>query len=328
MEYRNSYERINGITDIETISKQICKKYKFGNYISHQLIDIGYEDFNYILKTENNQYVIKIFNTDRDESSCNRLINILVTSMKYGIPVPKIYQSDGKYIFEVKINNASLKLFVMEFIDGKNYWELNRELNDSELKQVAEIAAKINLIDYDIKETFYDEWTVTNLKAEYMKKKHCLNSTDNEMINQIVNDFEAINFDQMKHTYIHGDIIKANLILDKTGKIYVIDFSAFNYLPRIIEISASLLGLCLTDDKKSTIKKINNFLNYYNKYNTLESDEINNLPLILKALASMYIVQTCYIKSTSGDYLENDYWLSEGKKFLKMDINNTDIQVS
>lgn len=263
MEYRNSYERIGGITDIDTISKQICKKYKF-----------------------------------------------------------------GKYIFEIKINNTSLKLFVMEFIAGKNYWELNRELNDSELKQVAKIAAKINLIDYDIKETFYDEWTVTNLKTEYMKKKHCLNSADNEMINQIVNDFESINFDQMKHTYIHGDIIKANLILDKKGKIYVIDFSAFNYLPRIIEISASLLGVCLTDDKKSTINKINNFLSYYNKYNTLENDEINNLPLILKALASMYIIQTCYIKSTSGDYLENDYWLSEGQKFLKMDIKNTDIQVN
>lgn len=327
MEYRNSYERINGITDIDFISKQICKKYVLGNYYSYQLIDVGYEDFNYILNTENGKYVVKIFNTDREASSCDRLINILVTSMKNGIPVPKIYKADNKYIFEIKINSTSLKLFIMEFIDGQNYWELNRELNDSELKKVAEIASKINSINYDINETFYDEWTVTNLKKEYEKKKHCLNFEYNDKIKQIVNEFELINFNKMKHSYIHGDMIKANLILSKTGEIYVIDFSAFNYLPRIIEISASLLGLCLTNDRNSTVKKINCFLNYYNKYNTLEKDEIDNLALILKGLASMYIIQTYYIASTSGDYLENDYWLSEGKKFLEMDINNCDIHI-
>ena len=36
-----------------------------------------------------------------------------------------------------------------------------------------------------------------------------------------------------------------DLILDDSNKIHVIDFSAFNYLPRIIEITAILLGLCL-----------------------------------------------------------------------------------
>lgn len=107
-----------------------------------------------------------------------------------------------------------------------------------------------------------------------------------------------------------------------------IDFSAFNYLPRIIEIVASTLGLCLTDDKKSTIDRINCFLNYYNEYNKLEKNEIQNLSLILKALASMYIIQTSYIKSTNGDYLENDYWLTEGQKFLAMDITNSDLHIN
>lgn len=327
MEYRNSYERINNITDIDFISKKICKDYRLGEFMSYQLIDIGYEDFNYILNTNNNKYVVKIFNTDRDEITCKRLINILVKSMENGIPVPKIFKQNNKYIYEIDIKDTLLRLFVMEFIDGKNFWELNKELDNQELEEVAKIASKINSIDYGINETFYDEWTVTNLKEEYSKKKHSLSSEDNTIISKIVDEFNLINFEEMKHSYIHGDIIKANLILNENAKIYIIDFSAFNYLPRIIEISAILLGLCLTNDKNSTIEKINVFLNYYNKYNLLYDNEIKALPIILKALASMYIIQTSYIKSTSGDYLENDYWFEEGQKFLKMDINNNDIVV-
>ena len=325
MEYRSSYERINNITDIDFISKKICKEYQFGKYKNYELIEIGYEDFNYILYSDNNKYFVKIFNTDRDDETCKRLINILIKSIDNGIPVPKLYKHKDKYIYEIKIKDTVLKLFVMEYIDGKNFWDLNKELDKYELEEVAQIAAKINSIDYGINETFYDEWTVTNLNQEYIKKKAYLTDKDNIIISKIVKEFNLIEFDKMKYAYVHGDIIKANLILDKDKKIHIIDFSAFNFLPRIIEISALLLGICLTDDKTSTINKMNLFLKYYDNHNSLYENEIEELPLVLKALAAMYIIQASYIRETSGDYLENDYWFEQGQKFLKMDINNKDI---
>ncbi len=73
---------------------------------------------------------------------------------------------------------------------------------------------------------------------------------------------------------------------------------------------------------------MNLFLNYYNRYNLLHDNELKILPLILKALAAMYIIQTSYINSTSGSYLENDYWLSEGRKFLIMNINRYDLDIN
>lgn len=329
MEYRSYYERINNISNIDFISKKICDDYGFKTFLSYQLIEIGYEDFNYILNTTNNKYVVKIFNTDRDDSSCKRLVDILVKSMKNNIPVPKLFKyKNEEYIYEIKIKNTVLKLFVMEYINGKNYWELNKELTKNELKEVAKIASKINLIDYDISETFYDEWTITNLQEEYNKKKQCLNNKDKSLISEILKEFSLINFDEMTHSYIHGDLIKANLLLDSVdNKIYVIDFSAFNYLPRIVEIAASVLDICLTDNKTSTIERINLFLKHYNSYNPLDDNEIENLALILRALSAMYIIQTSYIKSNSGDYVENEYWLSQGRKFLDMNINKYDISI-
>ncbi len=44
-------KRIDLNTKLDNISKQICNEYNLGQYISDTLIEVGYEDFNYILKT-------------------------------------------------------------------------------------------------------------------------------------------------------------------------------------------------------------------------------------------------------------------------------------
>ena len=45
MEYRNVFERINNVNNINEVCKNICSIYHIGNYISHKIIEIGYEDF-------------------------------------------------------------------------------------------------------------------------------------------------------------------------------------------------------------------------------------------------------------------------------------------
>ena len=60
MEYKSSYDRINNISDIDYISRKICKEYCFGEYVGYQLIEIGYEDFNYILYTDYNKVFSKV----------------------------------------------------------------------------------------------------------------------------------------------------------------------------------------------------------------------------------------------------------------------------
>ena len=325
MEYKSSYDRINNINDIDYISRKICNDYGFDKYTGYQLIEIGYEDFNYILNTETNKYVVKILNTERDLSSCNRLISILSKSIKEGVPVPNIYSINNQLLYEINVQDTLLRLFVMDY-SGKNFWELGKELNDNELKQVAFIASKINSIDYNIKETFYDEWTVTNLLKEYNKKQDSLLEKDKKIIQHIIHSFKNIDFDKLPYSYVHGDIIKANLLLDDNNNISVIDFSAFNYLPRIVEVTALLLGLCLTNEKESTINKMNQFLSYYHNLIPLSDLELEYLPLLLRSLASMYIIQTSFIVSESLDYVENEYWLLEGQKYLDMDINKKDLQ--
>ena len=57
--YQEFYDRINLNTNLENISKEICKKYNLGEYISDELILVGYEDFNYTLNTTKGKYCVK-----------------------------------------------------------------------------------------------------------------------------------------------------------------------------------------------------------------------------------------------------------------------------
>jgi len=54
-------KRINLNTGLENISKEICTIYGLGDFVSNEIIPIGYEDYNYYLTTSDNKYCVKIF---------------------------------------------------------------------------------------------------------------------------------------------------------------------------------------------------------------------------------------------------------------------------
>ena len=46
------YERINLKTDLSKLAKIVCQKYSLGKFLSEEMILVGYEDFNFIIKIE------------------------------------------------------------------------------------------------------------------------------------------------------------------------------------------------------------------------------------------------------------------------------------
>ncbi len=59
-ELKDFNKRIGLNTDLKNISIEICKLYNLGDFISNELIEIGYEDYNYFLTTSVGKYCVKI----------------------------------------------------------------------------------------------------------------------------------------------------------------------------------------------------------------------------------------------------------------------------
>ena len=164
--------------------------------------------------------------------------------------------------------------------------------------------------------------------VNYNKKIDKLDSKDKELVTKVYEQMKDIDFTKFKMSYIHADIIKSNLILDTNNKIWLIDFSVLNYLPRIIELAVAMFGICLTDDRVATINNINTLINEYNKHNKLEDYEIRNLPMAFNCISAMNILQTSFIKNTDETFEENEHWLLEGRKGIKLELSIDDIKLS
>ena len=324
MEYVNFYERIKNVKNLNQLSEEICRIYNLGNLLNYKHIEVGYEDFNMIIESEKGKYFAKLLNKSRPQKEKERLVNILEKSIENGVTVPKIYKIEGEAISKIVIENKEIDVILMDYIDGKNMLFLNRDFTHDEIKKVAKEMAIINKIDYSV-EAYYDEWTITNFESEYQKKIDALDDPNKLLVTRVYKDWSKVDFSKLKKTYIHGDIIKSNLILDKSNKIWVIDFSVLNYLPRVIELAVSMFGICLTNDRKQSIENMNILLKEYTKYNNLDKYEIQMLPIIFNLISAMNVLQTAYIKNTDESFEENEYWLSEGVKGINLNLSNSDI---
>lgn len=133
---------------------------------------------------------------------------------------------------------------------------------------------------------------------------------------------QAADIKSLPTAFVHGDIIRTNVMRDENGKFYILDFSVANIYPRIQELAVLLCNI-LYDDKNpgAFMDYYELALDEYKKKNELTKPEIETLPLYLKAAHAMHIIgagREKYKKDNKSE--ENEYWLSKGRNGLR-DMN-------
>lgn len=303
---REFAKRINLNTDLDNISKEICNEYNLGQYISDTIIEIGYEDFNYILETSSGKYCVKIFNIKRTDKECKQYVDRIKLTSTLDINTPKIYSSKKKdYLFTIKFKNTKYRLCVTECIVGKSFYDLGMKPNSEEIKEI--VRQMVNIHKTNQKPNYiYDEWTITNFKQELKDKAKYLDSKYLSYFEQLVEIYEKIDILKLPHSFIHGDIITSNIIKDENNKLWLIDFGVSNYLPRIIDLVVSTCDLCLElEDMPKTALNIKMLIAEYEKYSKLTEYEKQVFPIFFDIVNAIGILQMSYIikidKATEED---------------------------
>ncbi len=311
-ELQDFNKRIGLNTDLKNISLEICKRYDLGDFISNELIEIGYEDYNYYLTTSRGKYCVKIFSKARTSEDVNAYLERIraVANSNINAPKPLLINGDINLSLEYQQNNYEICVF--EYIDGKNFFQLQENPSIDIIKELAKQTAMIN--NLDIKPNFiYDSWAIINFEEEYNKKRDYVSPEYKELFDKLLEELRKIDFDRLPKAFVHGDIISTNVMVDKDSKIWIIDFAVSNYLPRIIDLAVISCNMCLDkDSKERTYENISLLLSEYNKYNKLSEYELETFGTFYKIANAMHILQTQYIIKTDGDSEENQYWLNEG----------------
>lgn len=311
-ELQDFNKRIGLNTDLKNISLEICKRYDLGDFISNELIEIGYEDYNYYLTTSKDKYCVKIFSKTRTSEDVNNYLERIraVANSHINSPKPLLINGDINLSLEYQQNNYEICVF--EFIDGKNFFQLQESHSIDTIKELAKQTAMIN--NLDIKPNFiYDSWAIINFEKEYNRKREYVSPKYKEQFDTLLEELRKIDFNCLPKAFVHGDIISTNVMIDKDSKIWIIDFAVSNYLPRIIDLAVISCNICLDkNSKERTYENIFLLLNEYNKYNKLSEYELKTFGTFYKIANAMHILQTQYIIKTDGDSEENQYWLNEG----------------
>ena len=311
-------KRIGWQGDLRLLLRQVCNDYKIGKYADHVLIQTGYEDFNLRLSTGQGLYFVKIFATSRNLPNCKRIVKIMERAVEAGVQYPKLYKSSQGYLYQTVMDSVAIRLCVMQHIGGKDLFQLRAKATKDEARFLIQQAALINNIT--LKPTpLYDSWAIKNILVEYERSKPHLNADDDKLLQPVVKKCAFFDPHKLPHCFVHGDIIATNVMRSVDGKLYILDFSASNYYPRIVELAVMFSDLLFDhDDETSFPKNYDLALSEYQKYIPLAPNEIAALPLYIQGAHAMHVIRGTYEKVVmKNSTAENEYHLNMGRIGLR-----------
>lgn len=318
-EEKKFQSRIGFAGDLVGPLGSICDAFGLGDYVSHKAVLVGYEDFNVVLRTGKGKFFVKFLASFRDEADCERYVEIIHKTIEAGVNEPKLLESNQGFIFRIPAGEQSLRVIVMEYIEGQSFYELQRPLTEAEEREVIRQASLINTVQHEPK-FIYDSWAIPSFLKEFALVEKLMSASDLDLVQPLAHKFKEVKLDSLPHALVHGDIIKTNVLLSREGKIYIIDFAVANFYPRIQELAVILCNM-LFDAKRpeNFVSSYKMALDEYQKTIPLTSQEIFLLPLFVQVQHAMHIVGAVREEKIKKNLpsKEDDYWLEQGRVGLR-----------
>lgn len=119
-----------------------------------------------MLTSSTGRYCVKIFNKKRTDNNVKNYIDRIELASTLDINTPKIYRINGDCLQAIEINDNQYRLCVIEYIDGKSFYDLNEIPTDSEIKEIIKQMVKIHNTKLT-SDFIYNKWIITNFIKEY-----------------------------------------------------------------------------------------------------------------------------------------------------------------
>lgn len=308
-------DRIDTVDDIKTLIEEVLNIYQKNSLKEYKVLEIGYEDFNVIIKTNSDNYFLKVFNNSRDDKEVETIIERIIAAIKVGVPTPDIYKNPktNNYLTIATIKQSRFRLCLMQYIGGHDFFSLQEKPNNQELIQIAQIAAKVSKTDYKPK-FVYDSWAIPSFLEEFKKKKQYLKNDDLQIVRDVYNEFSKFDYDSLPKSFVHGDMMSTNMLKDRKNNIWLIDFSVSNYMARLIEVIIICGDLALiVNNKEQSLKRLKIVFETWSKIVDATEFEIKSFVMLYKVANAINIMNTNFEITTGNTSNETMMHLEAGR---------------
>jgi len=319
-------ERIAYKGELKPFLDLTLSHYSLGEYTGHEVKMNGYEDFNLVLYTTQQTVFVKCFADWRSPEECQRYLEMIeAAKTKGGVQTPTLFNNcQGTSLTSVNINDKTVYLSAMQFLDNGNIWESKQPLNTDEQAEVIRQAAKINSCAY--KPAYSrDSWAIINAVKTYSQNYDRIDPGDRVIIEELLEQLKQVDISALPHSFVHGDIRTTNVMRHSDGQIYIIDFSVANWYPRIMEFAVLCSDILFNPENLDEFnEKYYWAINQYTREGiSLSPLEQSLLPLFVRLGHAMNVIGSNSVTATNYiSQAENEHWLRLGRKGLHFAVKD------
>lgn len=311
-------QRVSLSISLPQLAQQILGNISLGDLISIEPMLVGYEELNIFMKTTRGTYVIKVFSKDKDLETITSNVTALLHYERGGVPVPKLYtNADSEAL--MRVPETSTYYIVMDYFDGEKFTDTAPTLQDK--KNIAQIISRIHTLSFETNAT-YDPWLTKNLPQEFALKKQYLDSAEIELIQKIVDDFSAIDFNKCSKAIGHFDLHRENVMKNDRGEYCVLDLACTDYGYKVLDLATYLALFCteITEDATTNAGIYGEIIDAYLECGTLADYEKQALITCVNATFASNFLLPKYLQATGEDQNPEQtvYYKSIGAAGIKL----------
>ncbi|WP_078394443.1 phosphotransferase [Shouchella patagoniensis] len=251
---------------------------KFGIKVeTAKQIHQGYQNLKWQLTTDQGHFFVKQYNQERypKESLSGLEASLQKQSLLYenGIPCPKLYSNQGKYVIE---SEQGERFVMMGLCDGRNIKPGTATANQmyslgqtvGRMHQFVHSHVEKRALHWDVasKRKMMNSWKARYEEAARYGDERLL--TNLEIQRSILEASNTDLFSRCIKGWAHWDLFVDNLLFNKDRITAILDFDRTHYVYLDFDISRPILSCCLKDGVMG-LDSVAAFVEGYREYRTL-----------------------------------------------------------
>lgn len=281
----------------------------------------GYENVNYLIKTNTAKYIFKTYLYNKESLALveaeNETLLFLQKSDKNKFPEP-IQFTDGSFVKILEIDGNETICRMLSFLDGEFLGDIKHTKSLFQSFGIFLAQMDINLKNFNNYTIMARQWG-WNIQYLNLNKKYINdipNAKDRNTIKYFFKQFEENIIPllpDLRKQIIHNDVNEWNVLV-KNGKVSgIIDFGDLAYSPLINELAVAITYACY--NKENPLECASIILKSYHSKLPLEEKEIK---VIYYLIAARLLISVCNSAHSRKINPDNKYALVSEKSAWKM----------
>lgn len=261
-----------------------------GKAVSFEPIAEGVENTNYLLRNENSQYILTIFEKRVKEEDMPFFLGLMrhLAERKIPCPVPLTFK-EGKLYSYLKGKPAT----IVSFLQGA--WP--REIVETHCSYVAKNMAKMHLAAKDFTLTRKNDLSLDGWKDLFRKigqKANHLHHDMTQVISQELIYLEANWPKNLPQGIIHADLFPDNVFFVEHHLSGILDFYFACNDMLAYDLAIAINAWCFETSGELNMGKAKSMISKYHKVRHLSKDELTSMPILLRGAALRFLLSRLY----------------------------------